>query len=275
VQGRLGFAPVLIDSRPFVHTLDLKKNLEPLLAGAPFNLAGQLPVIVLDPGHGGMNAGTRSILSNNYEKEFTLDWALRLRPLLAAKGWRVFLTRTNDTDLSLSNRVGVAEDHHADLFVSLHFNSAGGGDTQAGLETYCLSPAGMPSTVTRGFPDALGVSFPNNLFDAANLQLALRIHRALLEASHQQDRGIRRARFLGVLRNQHRPAILVEGGYLSNESEARHIADPQFRQQLAAAMAEALGQMIGTERAPGIASEAARLGPEASETPSTNGDDER
>ena len=154
-----------------------------------------------------MNAGTRSILSNSYEKEFTLDWALRLRPLLAAKGWRVFLTRTNDIDLSLSNRVAFAEDHHADLFVSLHFNSAGGGDTQAGLETYCLSPAGMPSTVTRGFPDDLGVSFPNNLFDAANLQLALRMHHALLEANHQQDRGIRRARFLGVLRNQHRPAI--------------------------------------------------------------------
>jgi N-acetylmuramoyl-L-alanine amidase len=273
---RLGFAPVLIDSRPFFHTLDLKKNLEPLIEVAPLNFPMEHPVIVLDPGHGGMNAGTRSILSNNYEKEFTLDWALRLRPLLAAKGWRVFLTRTNDTDLSLSNRVAFAEDHHADLFVSLHFNSAGGGDRHAGLETYCLSPEGMPSTVTRGFPDDLGVSFPNNVFDAANLQLALLIHRALLSTSHQQDRGIRRARFLGVLRNQHRPAILVEGGYLSNSAEARHIADPEFRQQLAAAMAGAFGQIAGTtERPLGAKSAATAPGLDASVEPSTNGENER
>jgi N-acetylmuramoyl-L-alanine amidase len=250
IELRLGFAPVLIDSQPFMHALDLKKNLGPLTAGAPLNVRGEHPVLVLDPGHGGMNAGTRSVLSNDYEKDFTLDWARRLRPLLVAKGWKVFLTRTNDTDITLSNRVMFAEEHHADLFVSLHFNSAGGGDTQAGLETYCLSPAGMPSTVTRGFPDDLGLSFPNNTFDAANLQLALRIHQALLDSNHQLDRGIRRARFLGVLRNQQRPAILVEGGYLSNQAEARRIADPNFRQQLAVAMAHTLGQVISDDRRP-------------------------
>jgi N-acetylmuramoyl-L-alanine amidase len=264
IEVRLGFAPVLIDSQPFIHVLDLQKNVKPLIFGTALNIPETHPVLVLDPGHGGMNAGTRSIVSNDYEKDFTLDWALRLRPLLVAKGWKVFLTRTNDTDLSLSNRVTVAEEHQADLFVSLHFNSAGGGDTQTGLETYCLSPAGMPSTVTRGFPDDLGVTFPNNGFDEANVQLAAQLHRALLETTHQLDRGVRRARFLGVLRNQHRAAVLVEGGYLSNSTEARRIADPQFRQQLAVAIADALEQIKRRPNDQPVTSvESVNLGPDA------------
>ena len=60
--------------------------------------------------------------------------------LLTTNGWRVFLTRTNDTDLSLSNRIAFAEAHKAGLFVSLHFNSAAPNEQQAGLETYCLTP---------------------------------------------------------------------------------------------------------------------------------------
>jgi N-acetylmuramoyl-L-alanine amidase len=82
-------------------------------------------VVVIDPGHGGSNTGTRSAASERSEKYFTLDWALRVAPLLEAKGWRVWLTRTNDVDVGLTNRVAFADDHHADLFVSLHFNSAG------------------------------------------------------------------------------------------------------------------------------------------------------
>ena len=86
---------------------------------------GANPILVIDPGHGGENAGTRSVLGDRYEKDFTLDWALRLRGIMQAKGWQVYLTRSNDTDLALSNRVAFAADHKAGLFLSLHFNSAG------------------------------------------------------------------------------------------------------------------------------------------------------
>src|SRR5207249_7814819 len=116
-------------------------------------------------------------------------------------------------------------------------NSSAPREDQEGLETYCLSPAGMPSTVTRGFPDELALSFPNNNFDSQNLQLAFRVHRALLRVNGFHDRGVRRARFLGVLRWQQRPAILVEGGYLSNPHEAKLISDPAFRQKLAEVVA--------------------------------------
>ena len=100
----------------------------------------------------------------------------------------------------------------------------------------------MPSTVTRGYYDDLTLAFTNNAFDAQNLQFALQVHRALLQVNGRHDRGVRRARYLGVLRGQNRPAILVEGGYLSNPREARRIADPAYRQKLAEAVAAALGK---------------------------------
>lgn len=236
----LGFEPQLMDNEIFLHGLDLQKNLEPLLCEPPISFPQTNRVIVIDPGHGGSNTGAKSVLDNRYEKEFTLDWARRLAPLLATNGWTVFLTRTNDTDVSLSNRVAFAEAHHADLFVSLHFNSAAPDTKQAGLETYCLTPTGMPSTLTRGYDDTWSENLPNNTFDAQNLQLAVKLHSALLRATGIEDRGIRRARFIGVLRGQKRPAILIEGGYLSNPHEAKIIEDPGYRQKLAEAFANAL-----------------------------------
>ena len=84
-------------------------------------------------------------------------------------------------------------------------------------------------------------SFPNNAYDTENILLATRLHRALLTGiGGLRDRGVRRARFLGVLRPQQRPAVLLEAGYLSNPAEARRIADPDYRQQLAEAVARGL-----------------------------------
>jgi N-acetylmuramoyl-L-alanine amidase len=250
LELRLGFAPQLINGDPVCHRLDLEKNLRPLLIvdrkgskpgvdGRPGEQA-ERKTIVIDPGHGGENAGTKSVLGAHYEKEFTLDWAKRLSALLIAKGWQVILTRTNDTDLALSNRVAVAEANKADLFLSLHFNSSAPNEVQAGLETYCLTPTGMASTITRQFEDDAASVFPNNAFDAQNLQLGAKIHTALLQVNGNRDRGLRRARYLGVLRGQQRPAVLIEAGYLSNPREARQIADPAYREKLAEAIANAL-----------------------------------
>src|SRR5262249_50114264 len=156
-------------------TLDLRKTLQPLIGGGLPVLSRSNPVVVIDPGHGGEDPGTRSVSGNRYEKDFTLDWALRLGQLLRSNGWTVFLTRTNDSDVALSNRVNFADAHRANLFLSLHFNSAGTDESQRGLETYCLTPAGMFSTVTRGFSDDPTLTFPNNAFDAENLFLAARV----------------------------------------------------------------------------------------------------
>jgi N-acetylmuramoyl-L-alanine amidase len=244
---QLGFAPQMIGGQPYVHTLDLHKTIQPLLEGAPGLSLGTNPVIVIDPGHGGEEPGAKSVVGNHFEKEFTLDWARRLQALLAANNWRVFLTRSDDSDLALSNRVAFATEHKADVFLSLHFNSASSTPDATGLETYCLTPAGMPSNLTRG-SEQIATAFPNNAFDAQNLELALEVHRAILRATGQPDRGVRHARFPGVLRGQQRPAILIEGGYLSNPKEARLIGDPAFRQKLAEAVAGALLEESAKQR---------------------------
>jgi N-acetylmuramoyl-L-alanine amidase len=228
-----------VDGQLHVHGLDITKTLAPLLIDAPPNFAPH-KTICLDPGHGGINGGTISALDGRAEKEFTLDWARRLGNLLSASGWTVFYTRTNDLDVSLSNRVAVAESHQTDLFISLHFNSSAPDHRQSGLETYCLTPTGMPSTLTRGYTDAWSDIYPNNAHDIANIQLATRLHSVLLPASSEEDRGIRRARFMGVLLGQRRPAVLIEGGYLSNRNEAERIENGEFRQKLAEAVASAL-----------------------------------
>lgn len=239
-EMRLGFAPQSIADKLLVHSLDIRKNFEPLLRGHR-PAANPDRLVVIDPGHGGSNLGTSSVTDPRTEKYFTLDWALRLAPLLRSLGWRVLLTRTNDTDVSLVDRVAFAEEHQADLFLSLHFNSAGNGIHEAsGLETFCVTPTGMASSLTRGESDDASLVFPNNAFDEQNLQYAMQLHTAVLRACGQVDRGVRRARFLTVLRGQKRPAVLIEGGFLSNPAEARRVADPAFRQRLAEAVAAAL-----------------------------------
>ena len=241
VEINLGFAPEFIDDQVFVHGLDLQKNLEPLLLGEPLEFPGTNRVIVIDPGHGGDNHGTSSVLDRRLEKEFTLDWAKRLKPLLETNGWKVFLTRTGDTYVTNASRVIFAEAHHADLFISLHFNSTPERDEKTGgLETYCFTPTGMPSTVTRGYADPWSEKLSSNDFDEQNLQLAVKLQGALLRATGLDDRGVRHVRFIEVLRGQRRPAVLIEGGYLSNPREAEKIESAAYRQKLAEAIAAAL-----------------------------------
>ena len=81
IEYHLGFEPQMINDQPFLHVLDLKKNVEPLLHKLTVT-AKTNRVIVIDPGHGGSNRGTQTA-EGRLEKEFTLDWALRLVPLLA------------------------------------------------------------------------------------------------------------------------------------------------------------------------------------------------
>ena len=155
----------------------------------------------------------------------------------------VVLTRTNDVDIALSNRVAVAEQCQAALFISLHFNSAEPRRERQGLATFCLTPTGLPSSLTRDPEEEarqLHTTYPNNSHDFRNFQYALKFHRSLIMATGWPDEGVQRARFMTVLRGQNRPAILIEGGYLSNPQEARLIADPHFRQKMADAVARVL-----------------------------------
>ncbi len=232
----LGFAPQFVRGEPHIHALDAEKILRPLAEG-PAALSGR--TIVLDPGHGGADGGTRGA-KHQLEKTYTLDWALRTERHLTNAGWKVFLTRRHDVDVSLPQRIAFADQVKADLFISLHFNSTSPHTQPSGIETYCLTPVGMPSTMARGFTDDERAVFPNNTFDAANLAWAFRLQHALIDRTHERDDGVKRARFMSVLRYQNRPAVLIEGGFLSNPKDAANIQSGTYREALARAIVDAL-----------------------------------
>lgn len=234
----LGFSPQLVNGEAQIHGLDAEKTLLPLTQMKEAPPAGRR-VVVLDPGHGGSDSGTRGP-RHEVEKTFTLDWALRTERLLTNSGWKVFLTRRSDVDVSLAERVAFADRVKADLFISLHFNSTFPQTQASGIETYCLTPSGMPSTLVRDYADDTRAAFPNNSFDQINADWAFRIHRSLLNETAAYDDGIKRARFMSVLRYQSRPAVLLEGGFLSNPAEAAKILSGDYRQTLAQAVAKAL-----------------------------------
>ncbi len=242
----LSYAPIILAGKPCVYSLDAQKTLQPLLKLDALTCPRR-PTVVIDPGHGGSDTGSLSAGNLGKEKAFTLDWAVRVRRLLNARGWRVILTRTNDVACSLTDRVALAERAQADLFVSLHFNSGVPNHGLCGIETYCMTPAGLPSNLVHDNSDDTRVAFPNNAYDAANFIWAFRLHRALVSATDSTDRGVRRARFLAVLRWQNRPAVLLEAGYLSNPAEAQTIANAKYRQKLAEAVAKVLEKSLNGE----------------------------
>jgi len=241
----LGFAPVSERGQVVVHSVDVTKTFYPLALGA-LSIPKQTRVLVIDPGHGGADPGSSATTRRAFEKDLTLDWALRVeRLLLTNSSWRVVLTRRDDRDIPLMERVAIADANQADLFMSLHFNSvetngSGKGADESGIETYCLTPAGAPSNVTRNFEDDSRRVYPNNEFDAQNLLLASRVQSSLIATTGRKDRGVRRARFMSVVREQKRPSVLVEGGFLSSPSEFALLSKPDFREQMARAICNAL-----------------------------------
>ena len=218
-----------------ISRMDLTKVIEPVLRPSRIKGAELVDTVVLDPGHGGHDNGATSIFGN--EKAFALDVALRTRDLLQQMGFKVHMTRSDDTFIPLEDRVRYANQYSNALFISIHFNS--GGSDASGLETYTLAPRGVPSMAADG--PRLSDLDPcgGNVCDAENMALATATHASMVYHSQLYDRGIKRARFV-VIRDIHIPGVLVEGGFLSNPDDSRKIATTAYRQQMALCIANAV-----------------------------------
>lgn len=232
----LGEPVRLIRGVPALSRTDLDLFVTPIVRpgyGAPRLRA--VRTIVIDPGHGGRDTGKVNSRLGLMEKTLTLDTAKRVKRLLEASGFRVVLTRTSDRYVGLADRPEVAERCHADLFVSIHFNSVvTGADRVTGVETFTMTPQGQLST--DGESDQFTNIFnPGNANDYWNTVLGACLHRAVLGELRTPDRGLKRGR-LAVLRLAHCPATLIESGYLSNDTEARRLALPQVREEIAEAI---------------------------------------
>lgn len=220
-----------------ISDLDLRTTLEPILGSPRLRAGSKIRTICLDPGHGGKDSGTR--LGPQLEKRFALLMAQELRSQLTAAGFKVVLTRTTDTLVDLEERPALARKRGADLFLSLHCNSAGvGGTTVKGAEVYCLTPAGAASTNSReGVADS--TRYPGNASDSLNMFLAYQIQRALVRDLDMEDRGVHRSRFV-VLRDATMPAVLIEPGFISHPVEGKRLFETSYRRQIAKAVTRAV-----------------------------------
>src|SRR5213596_1363234 len=221
------------DGKYLVSRTDVAKTIEPLVRPHRVPNVGKVDTVVLDPGHGGHDKG--QVSRYGAEKEFALDVARKLRPILQAKGLRVIMTREGDYFVPLEVRAKIANAARNSIFVSIHFNATNDDPDATGFEIFSFTPRGAPSTSDNAVtPTSLSMQ-AGTVVDNQSLALSACIYHSLLGHIPEFDRGIKRARF-AVLRLTRVPAVLVEGGFLTERGESRLIANKDWRDKLAAAI---------------------------------------
>lgn len=166
-------------------------------------------VIVIDPGHGGIDCGaTRAGIK---ESDITLDVSQRLAAILKEKGYKVHMTRDDNSTLSLQDRVDFAEGKNEDIFISVHVNSSES-STPSGVETHYYHDYSID--LGRYIQDALVKYIPES-----------------------PDRGLIKSKFY-VINHTTKPAVLVEIGFISNENERMQLVSDDRKQRTAKAIAE-------------------------------------
>lgn len=174
--------------------------------------------ICIDPGHGGSDPG--AVNGALAEKDVVLDVGLRLKKLLLNAGYEVIMTRENDTYLTPGQKAGVGNGAKADIFVSLHCNSAAS-EQANGTEVLVYDDIG----------------------EAHRLGECLQRH--LIGALGLRDRGVKLRPDLIVLNSTKMPAALAEIAFISNANEKLMLARPEFKQRVAEAIFKGLQEYLG------------------------------
>lgn len=207
--------------------------------------------IVIDPGHGGEDAGAVGP-SRRYEKVINFNVSKNLYSILKQRGYKVYLTRTNDTFIKVMNRTVLANEKNADLFISVHTNSVPKekANEVTGIETFFLSPARNErakrvaaienKTDIREMSNSSKDVFLESLNRpriTASHKFAIDVQAGLLQATRSKykdikDSGVREGPFW-VLVGAQMPSILVELGYVSHPIESKRLYDKDYQLLLA------------------------------------------
>ncbi len=174
--------------------------------------------VVVDAGHGGSDGGTVS--GKAVEKDINLSVAWKLKAILENNKIEVILTRSSDEKISLAERTSVANGSNADFFISLHCNFYEKDARIAGLECYYNN---SNETESKGYAESI--------IDAVSLSEDIETRYAKTEGYY-------------VLRNTQMPAVLVEMGFLSNDSESQKLLDDDYQESLAQRIAEGISNEI-------------------------------
>ncbi|RPJ34710.1 MAG: N-acetylmuramoyl-L-alanine amidase [Verrucomicrobiaceae bacterium] len=181
-----------------------------LCAMASSVAAADFRTVVIDAGHGGHDNGGQ--WGKVYEKHLALDTSTRLENILKRMGYQTVMTRRSDYFVSLPQRVAIGNRYKNAIFVSLHFNYTWK-EHVCGLETFYYSREGQ--------------------------RLAQYVQRSLVRQTRTVDRNAKYARYY-VIRNSTLPAILVEGGFVSNERERERMKSGDFREAIARGVADGI-----------------------------------
>jgi N-acetylmuramoyl-L-alanine amidase len=192
-------------------------------------------LVVIDPGHGGKDSGTTK--NGMVEKDLTLEVAQRVERLLQERGLVVALTRADDTYVSLLDRATMANNQPEAVFVSIHFDE-GGRSGATGIETYYATHASsFPERVASWLPFLQRTSSePPNV---ESQSLAASIQESLVARTQAANRGTRPQQFF-VIANVRHPAVLIEGGFLTNKDEVMKLANADYREQMAIGIADGI-----------------------------------
>ena len=181
------------------------------------------PLIILDPGHGGTDEGAK--VQSVMEKRITLTTALMTKKQLEALGYRVIMTRSRDVFLTLPRRVAIANKAKAALFVSIHYNSSPNASAK-GIEIYYFDSKGG-----------------DRMRDSK--RLANTILHQVLDQTEAHSRGVRRGNFY-VVRETSMPAVLVEGGFMTNYDERFRLKDRKYLEKIAKGIAQGVHNYLNS-----------------------------
>ena len=246
-----------------LHTSRKTMNAPPEASGDP------RPLIVVDPGHGGIDSGTKSA-SGQDEKDVVLAFGLTLRDKLQKSGkYRVVMTRNDDTFIPLDERVRFARAHKASLFISIHADSIPRSEGQAeGASVYTLSPHASDAEAARlaeveNKSDVIaGVDLSSEPNDVANIlidlaqretktfsqQFARNVVGELKATTRLHIHPIKSAGFI-VLKAPDVPSVLVELGYMSTKDDLVHLMSADWRARTADSMAHAVDSFFAPQMA--------------------------
>jgi N-acetylmuramoyl-L-alanine amidase len=219
------------------------------------------PLVVIDPGHGGIDAGTRLAPTDHPEKSIVLEFGLLLRDKLEKSGkYRIVMTRTDDTFVPLPDRVTIAREHKASLFISIHADALQRGEGEAqGATIYTLSETASDAAAARlaeaenraDVIAGLDLSAESNdvadiLIDLAkretktfSVQFARALANELRNATKLHKEPLKSAGFV-VLKAPDIPSVLIELGYVTNRQDLKSMTSDTWRSRTADAVAQAI-----------------------------------
>lgn len=177
------------------------------------------PVVFLDAGHGGTEAGARC--NEVYEKDINLQIVQKVKAILEKDGCQVLMSRNADDTVALEDRIKAAEDGNADVFVSVHQNSLDNDSTPHGIKTHCNSAA-----------------------NAKNSELTSLVQKTVIAETDAKDRGIVEDSAQFVLQSTQFPSCLIETGFLTSDIEGPLLQDNAYQDKIALGIAEAVEQFL-------------------------------